>query len=158
MVLLNAKPLTLRFAAFVMSEGGQAVMKAHGFDPVALIEPIPQASGLIVHRAGRVFRVMPFESLVALKPITQSTSVVTERGEQQRDWSGPLLWDVLVAAGAVEPNDPVAQIRLAVRVTGADGFSAVFSVGELSPQFAGRPIQLAIRLNGANWFQTRPCA
>jgi molybdate transport system substrate-binding protein len=38
MVLLNAKPLTLRFAIFVMSEGGQAVMKAHGFDPVALIE------------------------------------------------------------------------------------------------------------------------
>jgi molybdate transport system substrate-binding protein len=38
MVLLNTKPLTLRFAAFVMSEDGQALMKAHGFDPVGLIE------------------------------------------------------------------------------------------------------------------------
>jgi ABC-type molybdate transport system substrate-binding protein len=39
MVLLNGKPLTLRFAVFVMSEDGQAIMKAHGFDPVALVEP-----------------------------------------------------------------------------------------------------------------------
>ncbi|CAH2599133.1 Molybdate ABC transporter substrate-binding protein [Rhodovastum atsumiense] len=39
MVLLNAKPLTLRFAAFVMSEDGQAVLKSYGFDPTALAEP-----------------------------------------------------------------------------------------------------------------------
>jgi molybdate transport system substrate-binding protein len=39
MVLLNGKPPTLRFAVFVMSEDGQAIMKAHGFDPVALVEP-----------------------------------------------------------------------------------------------------------------------
>jgi ABC-type molybdate transport system substrate-binding protein len=38
MVLLNVKPVTLRFAAFVMSEAGQAVLKAHGFDPVALAD------------------------------------------------------------------------------------------------------------------------
>ena len=36
MVLLNAKPLTVRFAAFIMSEQGQSILKAHGFDPVAL--------------------------------------------------------------------------------------------------------------------------
>ena len=149
MVLLNAKPLTLRFAAFVMSESGQAVMKAHGFDPVGLIEPVPSSPGLIVHRAGRVSRVMSFDSLVGLKPITQNMNTANERGEQQREFSGPLLWDVLVAAGAVEPNDPVAQMRLAVRVTGADGFNAVVAVAEISPQFAGRPIQLANRLNGA---------
>ncbi len=36
MVLLDTKPVTLRFALFVMSEAGQAVLKVHGFDPVAL--------------------------------------------------------------------------------------------------------------------------
>ena len=92
---------------------------------------------------------MSFDSLVGLKPITQNMNTANERGEQQREFSGPLLWDVLVAAGAVEPNDPVAQMRLAVRVTGADGFNAVVAVAEISPQFAGRPIQLANRLNGA---------
>jgi molybdate transport system substrate-binding protein len=38
-VLLNAKPVTLRFSVFVMSEAGQAILKAHGFDPVALVAP-----------------------------------------------------------------------------------------------------------------------
>jgi len=41
MVPLNNKPVTLRFAAFVMSEGGQAILRAHGFDPVAIAEPAP---------------------------------------------------------------------------------------------------------------------
>ena len=39
MVPLNTKPVTLRFAVFVMSEGGQAILKAHGFNPVAIAEP-----------------------------------------------------------------------------------------------------------------------
>jgi molybdate transport system substrate-binding protein len=37
MVVLDAKPVTLRFVAFVMSEQGQAVLRDHGFDPVALV-------------------------------------------------------------------------------------------------------------------------
>jgi len=41
MVPLNTKPVTLRFATFVMSEGGQAILRAHGFDPVAAAEPAP---------------------------------------------------------------------------------------------------------------------
>jgi molybdate transport system substrate-binding protein len=36
MVILDAKPVALRFAAFVMSEQGQAVLRDHGLDPVAL--------------------------------------------------------------------------------------------------------------------------
>jgi ABC-type molybdate transport system substrate-binding protein len=39
MVLLNNKPVTLRFAAFVMSETGQAVLQAYGFDPVGVADP-----------------------------------------------------------------------------------------------------------------------
>lgn len=39
MVLLDDKPVASRFAAFMMSEAGQAVLLAHGFDPVALAAP-----------------------------------------------------------------------------------------------------------------------
>ena len=35
MVILNSKPVALRFVAFVMSEEGQAVLRSHGFEPVA---------------------------------------------------------------------------------------------------------------------------
>jgi molybdate transport system substrate-binding protein len=149
MVLLNAKTLTLRFAAFVMSEGGQAVMKAHGFDPVALIEPIPSSPGLLVQRAGQASLVMSSERLAALKPITQSVGFTTDHGEQRSEWTGPLLWDVLAASGATESIKPGEQVRLAVRVTGADGYTAIIALAEIAPQFAGRPIQLADRMNGA---------
>jgi molybdate transport system substrate-binding protein len=150
MVLLNAKTLTLRFASFVMSEAGQAVMKAHGFDPVALVEPVPPSPGLLVQRAGQASRVLSSERIGALTPITQRVAFMTGQGEQQREWTGPLLWDVLVASGAIDPTKAAEQVRFAVRVTGADGYTAVIALAEIAPQFAGRPIQLADHMNGAS--------
>ena len=41
MVLLDTRPVTLRFATFVMSETGQLILRRHGFDPVALAEGAP---------------------------------------------------------------------------------------------------------------------
>jgi molybdenum ABC transporter molybdate-binding protein len=35
MVILDSKPVALRFVAFVMSEEGQAILQSHGFEPVA---------------------------------------------------------------------------------------------------------------------------
>ena len=39
MVILNSKPVALRFVAFVMSEEGQAILRSHGFEPVASAAP-----------------------------------------------------------------------------------------------------------------------
>jgi len=149
MVLLNTKPLTLRFATFIMSEAGQASLKAHGFDPVGLVEPAPPLPGLLVQRTGQASHFISFERLAALKPMTQRVSFLTEQGERQNEWTGPLLWDVLAASGATDAIKPGEQVRLAVRVTGADGYTAIVALAEISPQFAGRPIQLADHLNGA---------
>src|SRR5258708_4583102 len=91
MVMLNAKPLTLRFATFVMSEGGQAVLKAHGFDPVGLIEPAPPLSGLLIQRTGQASHMLSFERLAALKPMTQRVGFLTGQGEQHNEWTGPLF-------------------------------------------------------------------
>ena len=55
-----------------------------------------------------------------------------------REWTGPLLWGVLAEAA-----------HLGVRVVGADGWTAVFGLAELSPKFAAKPIQLAYLVNGA---------
>jgi molybdate transport system substrate-binding protein len=150
MVLLNARPATLRFAAFVMSEGGgQAVMKAHGFDPVALAEPVPPPPELLVQRAGQASHVISLDRIGAIKPITQSTAFLTGHGEQWAEWTGPLLWDVLTASGAIESTKLSEQVRLVVRVTGADGYTAVIALAEIAPQFTGRPIQIADHMNGA---------
>jgi molybdate transport system substrate-binding protein len=39
MVILDSKPVALRFVAFVMSEEGQATLRSHGFEPVASAAP-----------------------------------------------------------------------------------------------------------------------
>ena len=132
-----------------MSETGQALLKAHGFDPVALVAPAPPSPGLLVQRAGQASRAVAPERIAALPRLTQRVGFMTGHGEQQNDWSGPLLWDVLVASGAVDPAKPAEQVHLVVRVTGADGYVATVALAEIAPQFAGRPIQLADQMNGA---------
>jgi DMSO/TMAO reductase YedYZ molybdopterin-dependent catalytic subunit len=130
-----------------MSETGQAVLRAHGFDPVALADPVPPP-GLLVQRTGSAARILPADRLAGLKPMTQ-TVTFSEPGSKPTEWSGPTLWDVLGAAGAVDPAKPAEAVHLSVRVTGADGYAAVLALAELSPQFADRPILLAERMNGA---------
>lgn len=39
LVILNTKPVALRFVAFVMSEEGQAIIRSHGLEPIAAIDP-----------------------------------------------------------------------------------------------------------------------
>jgi molybdate transport system substrate-binding protein len=149
MVVLNAKPVAFRFATFVMSEAGQAVLKAHGFDPVALVAPTPLSPGLLVQRIGEISRAVSPERIASLPRLTQRVGFMTGHGEQQNDWSGPLLWDVLVASGAIDPGKPAEQVHLVVHVTGSDGYVAAIALAEIAPQFAGRPIQLADQMNGA---------
>jgi molybdate transport system substrate-binding protein len=149
MVLLDEKPVTLRFAAFIMSENGQSILKAHGFDPTALTDPAPPLQrGLLMQRAGKSSQFLTAERIAGVRSTTQKVGFFTGRGEQQNEWSGPLLWDVLVAAGLVEGGMPRAQAPFSVRVTGADGYSAVLGLGEIAPELAGRPIQLADHQNG----------
>jgi molybdate transport system substrate-binding protein len=150
MVVLTAKPVAFRFATFVMSEAGQALLKAHGFDPVALVEPASPALGLLIQRAGEVSRAISVERIAALPRLTQRVGFMTGHGEQQNDWSGPLLWDVLVASGAVDPAKPAEQVHLVVHVTGADGYIAAIALAEIAPQFANRPIQVADQINSAS--------
>ncbi len=147
MVLLDDKPVALRFAAFVMSEAGQAVLLAHGFDPVALANPAQPPRGLLVQRAGQAGLLLSPERLGTVKPMTQKVGV-GGHGDEQVAWTGPLLWDVLAASGAVDPAKHMEDVHLTVRVTGADGYSVVLAMAELSPDFAGRPVQLGTEMNG----------
>jgi molybdate transport system substrate-binding protein len=149
MVVLDAKPVAWRFAMFVMSEAGQAILNEHGFDPVALVEPLPPSAGLLIQVAGAPARSISPERIAGLPRLTQRVAFMTGHGEQQNEWSGPLLWDVLVDSGAVDPGKPADQVHRAVRVIGADGYVAVVALAEIAPQFAGRPIELADRMNGA---------
>lgn len=144
MVLLNTNPLTLRFAVFVMSEEGQAVLRSHGFAPTAFVEPGQPPRGLLVERAGAPPHMMTWAAIEAIKSMTQHAAIEHD----DREWTGPLLWDVLVASGMVDPAKAAEQVHLGIHVVGSDGWSAAFGLAELSPQFADRPVQLATSENG----------
>ena len=79
----------------------------------------------------------------ALQALPQSTQAVTYRagsGTVSDTFTGPTLWGVLQAAGGIT-TDPAAKngvLRTYVVATGSDGYSAVISAGEISPQFGNR--------------------
>ncbi len=101
---------------------------------------------LIVQRAGQPPHELSRDEIAAMKPFTQQAAI--ERAD--RTWTGPLLWDVLVAAHAVDPAKSADAVHLGVHVVGADGWIAVFGLAELSPEFAGKPIQLADQVDGTS--------
>ncbi len=102
-----------------------------------------------MQRKGRSSHTISPDRIAELKPLTQAVTFLTEHGEQRAEWTGPLLWDVLMASGALDGVKPPDQVRLVVRVTGADGYTAVIALGEIAPPFADRPIQIADHMNGA---------
>lgn len=107
----------------------------------------PTATGVIVQRAGMAPVSLTEERVAAIGNVGEKVNLGGHSAEAIV-WSGPLLWDVLLAAGAVDPAKPAEQVRLVVRVTGADGYVAVLALGEISPEFAGRKVLLADRANG----------
>jgi hypothetical protein len=109
----------------------------------AFAEPGEAQLGLLVQREGHPSQLLSLERIAQLMPVTQRV------GDQQSEWTGPLLWDVLIACGAIESTRPRDLAHLAVRITGADGYAAVVAVAEVAPEFAGRPIQIADKMNGA---------
>jgi DMSO/TMAO reductase YedYZ molybdopterin-dependent catalytic subunit len=141
--------LFLAAAMPALAEAPQPAPAVPGPDHFASVESAQPERGLLVERTGHPARLLSVERIAALARTTQRVGFTTGRGEQQNEWAGPLLWDVLGASGLIEGANPREQAHLAVRVTGADGYSAVVALGEISPQFADRPILLADQLNGA---------
>ena len=126
-----------------------AAETAHrGTRPAPLIAIAQATHELLVERAGGPRQVLSTERITQLVSFTQRAGPGGGADPRGNEWTGPLLWDVLVAAGVVDPARPRDQARLAVRITGADGYAALVAVGEISPQFANRPIQLAHHMNG----------
>jgi hypothetical protein len=86
---------------------------------------------------------------IASLPVVQvSAAFATGKGPFHARFAGPLLWALLVKDGAVDPTQPRRQAGQTVLVTGQDGYSAALAVGEISPDFEGKPVILAETMNG----------
>jgi hypothetical protein len=86
--------------------------------------------------------------IAALPVLTATISFETDHGALKASFSGPLLWTVLKAGGAVGGKMSKAVVREYALVTGEDGYQAVVAVGEVSPAFENKDIILATQMNG----------
>ena len=77
--------------------------------------------------------------------VTQTVSFLSGTTPQSHVYSGPLLWNVLNNSGvqldAAKKNDVLNRYVLA---TGADGYKAVYALGELSPDFGNKAAIVAL--------------
>jgi len=69
-------------------------------------------------------------------------------GTQHHVESGPLLVDVLAKVGPRFDRVKNGELRDFVVVTGADGYEAVLSYGEIAPTFGNRPALLSLKEDG----------
>jgi VCBS repeat-containing protein len=106
------------------------------------------APGLTVQGPGHEAVQFDAAALSALAPLQQRVVIAPEHGNATIEWSGPLLWTVLVAAHAVDPAKFGQEVRQVVRVQGSDGYVADFVMAEISPDFGNHPVQLATARDG----------
>lgn len=91
-------------------------------------------------------------SMAALRSMPQRETTVRfackSSGERRHYFSGPLLLDVLNAAGPLfAPGERKDRLRFVVSVLGRDGHRAVLSWGEIDPEFGNTPALLAVEMD-----------
>ena len=105
-------------------------------DPAPVTPPAPSVSleGAVDRPAA-----LTLTQLQALAPTTQTVNFSSGSGAQTHTYTGTSLWGVLDQAGiqvdATRKNDVLNKYVLA---TGSDGYKAVFSLGEIKPDFGNR--------------------
>jgi hypothetical protein len=87
--------------------------------------------------------------LAALPGHSLDVSWSTHGGTQHHVETGPLLVDVLAKVGPrFDRRVKNGELRDFVVVTGADGYEAVLSYGEIAPTFGDRPALLSLKEDG----------
>ncbi len=144
------KGLLMRDARLALCLGLVSLLGAAGpccsAEPPAVVQAA--ADGIVIIRPGGARVTFSADALAQLPPVKLALSYMTEHGERQGSFEGPLLWNVLTAASAIDPAKPRGQVRQSLLITGHDGYSAVIALGEISPEFEGKQVILAERLDG----------
>lgn len=105
------------------------------------------ADDVIIVGANGAHPIVPTE-MAKLATVDLTVSFMTEHGARKAAFSGPLLWDVLTKAGAIDTSKPKDTTRQIVSVTGSDNYTAVLAVAEISPEFEGKDVILATSMDG----------
>ena len=105
------------------------------------------ADEVIVQGAGAAVALTDAD-MAQLPSVQVSAAFATEHGPRSARFEGPLLWDVLARAHAIDPAKPRDLVRESILLTGRDGYTAVLAMGEIAPAFEGKAVILAERMDG----------
>jgi DMSO/TMAO reductase YedYZ molybdopterin-dependent catalytic subunit len=135
------KPMPLRRVLSFVS-----ILFVAAFAPAnAGAQPAAIAIGGTVEHAGSV----TLDQLRALPATTETVFFSTGHGPVNASFTGALLWTVLTRAGVkLDPKLHNGILRKYVLVTGSDGYQALFSLGELDPEFGGAQVIVAYEQDG----------
>jgi hypothetical protein len=106
------------------------------------------ADALVVRDAAGHDHALAADTLAALPASEVQVDFASAHGPFHGVMHGPSLWSVLLRAGAVPAGQPRAEARLAVVVTGRDGYTSVIALGEIAPELANKPVLLATGMDG----------
>src|SRR5215469_10841647 len=83
-------------------------------------------------------------SLGLLPPTTETVTFQTMSGPQTGTFTGPTLWSLLNTVGLQTPAVKNGVLRQYVVAEGGDGYTSLFSLGELNPNFGGSAPQVLV--------------
>jgi hypothetical protein len=99
--------------------------------------PVVQVTGMVAH-AGPV-------ALASLPQVTVAAKFNTMHGPQAHRWSGPLVANVVAAAGVQDEPGKRTHMRHVVMAVGSDGYGAAIALGEFDAMAEGKQIIVAVR-------------
>jgi DMSO/TMAO reductase YedYZ molybdopterin-dependent catalytic subunit len=108
----------------------------------------PLPPGITIEGPAETETTLTLAQIAAMPVLTETVTFGTDHGMLQASFSGPLLWTVLKAGGAVGGKMSKAVVREYALVTGSDGYQAVLALGEVSPAFEDKDVILATQMNG----------
>ncbi len=87
-------------------------------------------------------------ALATLKPLDVTGTFHSMSGEQTHRWSGPLLLDVLNAAGITDAPGKKTHMRHVILASGTDGYTVAVAIGEIDTRAEGKQVIVALQEDG----------
>lgn len=137
-------PLVLAvLLAVLLGVAGAPFARADGFIAGAQASPAPAPGSIVIIGPSGHPAAVTADEIAGLPRTHLDVSFATEHGPHRGSFEGPLLWTLLVHAGAIDPAKPRQQAAETVLISGSDGYVAAIALGEISPAFEGKQVILA---------------
>lgn len=106
-----------------------------------------QAPAARVSIGGRVATPSSY-TIGALAALPSVEVQAAREGGTMASFVGPLLWPLLETAKLLDGTERGAHLQHALVARGADNYAVLLALGEIDPQFEGKPVIIAYKQDG----------